>query len=77
MTSRVHITFDEKGEIIEYELAPSVAQRQAEYEYGFRAMMLASTPAIYRALLAGEKVPVERLHPERARQYGLRNLHAA
>jgi hypothetical protein len=66
--SRVRITFDERGEVVEYELRPSAQ----ECERGLKALMLAPTPAIYEALLAGERVPIGRLNPEWVRRYGLR-----
>lgn len=61
---RVHIVFDDRGEVVEYE--PHHDDR------GFRAMMLATTPEVYEALLRGDRVPLDRLDPEQVTRFGRR-----
>jgi hypothetical protein len=70
--SRVHVRFDERGEVVEYELAPPPEQQRAEYERGFKALMLATSLEGCRALLRGETVPVDQLDSEQVARYGLK-----
>lgn len=48
------------------------AWREEEAQRGIKAMMLAPTLAIYRALLQGQQVPVSALDPTWAKRYGLK-----
>jgi hypothetical protein len=66
--SRVRVTFDERGEVTEYELAPS----DDECRRGWQAMMLAPTLEVCRALLHGESVPVDKLRAEWVARFGRR-----
>ena len=66
--SRVRITFDGRGEVVEYELGPS----DEECRRGWKAMMLAPTVEICGALLRGESVPVDKLRPEWVARLGRR-----
>jgi hypothetical protein len=67
--SRVHVIFDEHGEVAEYELLPSTDGTRRIWQ----AMMLAATPEVCEALLLGETVPVERLDPEWVRRFGVKS----
>lgn len=62
--SRVHVVFDECGEVVEYELRPSCAERAREAARIWQAMMLAPTFEVCEALLRGETVPIDRLDPD-------------
>ena len=67
--SRIRIRFDERmGEVVDYALYPpdDVSER------ALRAFCLAPTLEIYRALLAGGRVPIELLDQEALSRYGLR-----
>jgi hypothetical protein len=66
--SRARVTFDDRGEVTEYELAPS----DEEASRGWRALMLAPTLEICRALLRGESVPVDKLRAEWVARFGRR-----
>jgi hypothetical protein len=68
--TRVHVRFDERGEVVEYELAPSPEMLEEEARRGWRAMMLAPSLEIYTALLRGESVPVEQLDPDWVGRFG-------
>lgn len=48
------------------------AQRELDAVRGLQAMQLAPTLDIYRALIAGEDVPKDRLDPKWRRAYGIR-----
>ena len=67
--SLVRVAFDERGEVTEYELAPS----DEECDRGWRALMLAKDLETCRALLRGETVPESRLRPEWILRFGLRS----
>jgi hypothetical protein len=67
--SRVRVTFDERGEVTEYVLAPS----DDDCRQGWQAMMLAPTLEVCRALLADEKVPLSQLDPKWTARFGLRS----
>jgi hypothetical protein len=79
--SRVRVSFDERGEVVEYELLRRALAdftfdddaEVTEYERGYRAMMLAPTLEICRALLRGESVPIDQLDQAQLARYGLRN----
>ena len=47
-------------------------EQEAEYQVGYRALLLAPTLEIYRALIQGENVPVELLDQRWVKRYGLR-----
>jgi hypothetical protein len=66
--SRVNVTFDECGDIVEYTLTKS--NDAAELNRLWRAMMLAPTAAILDALLAGEAVPIDQLDPKWVARFG-------
>jgi hypothetical protein len=66
--SRVCVTFDERGDVVEYELGPS---NEACNE-GWKAMMLAKDLATCRALLRGETVPIDHLRGEWIARFGLK-----
>lgn len=66
--SRVHVVFDERGEVVEDELRlPAEETRRV-----WRAMMLAPTLEVCDALLRGEMVPVERLVPDWVKRFGVK-----
>jgi hypothetical protein len=67
--SRVGVRFDDRGEVVVYELAPSDEQAAD----GWRAMMLAKDIETCQALLRGESVPDERLRPEWVTRFGRRS----
>jgi hypothetical protein len=67
--SRVHIRFDKHGDVTEYELRSTPDGQQAEYERGFKAMMIAPRLEVCRALLRGEKVPLSSLDPEAVERF--------
>lgn len=71
--TRVHIRFDERGNVAEYELRPS----DEECAAGWRAMMLAPSIEVCRALLVGESVPLSALRAEWVERFGLREDQAA
>jgi hypothetical protein len=66
--SRISVSFDGRGEVVKYVLTP-VDDPALD---GWRAMMLAPTAEICRALLRGESVPVEMLRPEWVARFGRR-----
>jgi hypothetical protein len=66
--SRVRVTFDERGEVTEYELARS----EEECRRGWQAMMLALTLELCCALLRGESVPIDKLCAEWVTRFGRR-----
>jgi hypothetical protein len=66
--SRVDVTFDERGEIIEYTLAPG---RDADARL-WRAIRLSPSVDICEALLRGEAVPIDRLDAEWVARFGRR-----
>jgi hypothetical protein len=63
--SRVLVTFDEHGEIVDYKL-------RARDERLWRAIMLAPTIEVCRALLRGESVPLSQLDPKWVERLGRR-----
>jgi hypothetical protein len=68
MTGRVHVTFDECGDVLEYVLLNS--RDENELRAIWRAMMLATSAEILDALLAGESVPIDQLDPEWLARFG-------
>ena len=73
--SRVRVRFDAAGEVVAFELAPS----DEECRRGWQALMLAPDPEddpdsleICRALVGGESVPIDKLHPEWVARFGRR-----
>jgi hypothetical protein len=66
--SRVRVTLDDRGEAIEYDLAPPDEQATR----GWQALMLARDIETCRALLRGESVPLDRLRPEWVARFGRR-----
>jgi hypothetical protein len=67
--SRVHVLFDERGEVAEYELLPPADETRRIWA----AMMLAPTLEVCEALLRSEKVPTEKLDPEWVKRFGVRS----
>jgi hypothetical protein len=47
-----------------------------EYQRGFRALMLSTSLEVYRALMAGEHVPLNRLDIRWVRRFGLKRIAA-
>jgi hypothetical protein len=68
---RVHVRFDERGEIVEFWLRTPASDEEARR--GWRAMMLAPTLELCRALLAGEQVPLSQIRSEWVERFGLRS----
>jgi hypothetical protein len=66
--SRVHVVFDERGEVAEYELQASADDTRRTW----RAMMLAPMLEVCAALLRGEAVPTERLDAEWVKRFGVK-----
>jgi hypothetical protein len=67
------VTFGPAFERLLSEIEREHEQRQREEaNRGWRAMMLAPTLEIYRALLRGESVPVSALDPLWVRRFGVR-----
>jgi hypothetical protein len=62
LIGRVHVTFDERGDVLEYVLLK--CRDEDELRAIWRAMMLATSAEILDALLAGEAVPIDQLDPE-------------
>jgi hypothetical protein len=62
------VRFDERGEVVAYELAPS----DEECSRGWQAMMLAKGLETCRALLRDESVPDERLCSDWVARFGRR-----
>lgn len=52
-------------------------RRAREAERGIKAWLLAPNLTIYRALVAGEQVPVDQLRPDAVQKYGIRKGQAA
>lgn len=71
--SRVHVVFDERAEVVEYELRPSCAERAREAARVWRAVMLAPALEACEALLRGETVPDERLDQEWVERFGVKS----
>jgi hypothetical protein len=69
--SRVHVVFDERGEVAEYELLPRQLSAE-ETRRVWRAMMLARTLELCEALLCGEMVPTEKLDADWVRRFGVK-----
>jgi hypothetical protein len=67
--TRVHVVFDERGEVVEYELQLSAGETRRAW----RAMMLAPTLEVCEALLRGEMVPIDRLDPEWVERFGVKS----
>ena len=65
--NRVHITYTHNGDVLRYEL-----EGDTQYHHGTRAIRLAPTLDVCRALAAGEAVPLNRLDPTWLERYGLR-----
>jgi hypothetical protein len=67
--SRVHVVYDERGEVVKYELlSPAEETRRI-----WRAMMLAPTLEVCKALLRGEKVPTSKLDPDWVKRFGVKS----
>lgn len=62
----------EAHEAIELEEKVRALRREDPTTRTWRAMMLAPTLEVCRALLAGDKVPLSTLDPEWVRRFGLR-----
>jgi hypothetical protein len=62
VTGRVHVSFAENGDVLEYTLTQS--NDAAEMNRHWRAMMLATTGEVLGALLRGESVPIDQLDPD-------------
>ncbi len=63
--------------LIEEGLERKRRREYAEYQRGFKTMMLAPTIELYHALLRGEDVPLGLLNQSAVTRYGLRRLRAA
>jgi hypothetical protein len=59
--SRTHVVFDELGEVLSYELAPSAEQLAEEARRGLAAMALTRHLDVYRSILSGRPVLARRL----------------
>lgn len=68
MTQRAIVSFDDAGEVLEYELG-SKAERSNRC---WRAMMLSGSLEVCKALLDGEYVPLERLNQDWVAKFGRR-----
>ena len=71
---RVHVRHDKNGNTIEYWIRGRADDPDVVARRGWRAMMLAPTLEIYRALLAGESVPAESLDQTWVARFGRRPL---
>lgn len=69
--SRVHLVFDERGEVVEYTLLLVGPDRT------WQAMVLAPNAEVCAALLRGESVPIDQLDPEWVARLGRRPYRCA
>lgn len=67
--SRVHVSFDKRGEVFAYRLVP----RAVRFSRFWKCMMLAPSLEVCGALLAGQQVPVARLDPKWVDRFGVRD----